>query len=187
MPNRNVRLVGLWTKNPESTKYNVTYVINGEKPADFMPPVEKQYEAGVSVPLDSTEKDTNIDGYRFSGWSTTDATLSETGFIMPSQDVTIVGSFQRISYRVCYAFEGAIIPASASVPPCEDHVTIYGEWAETLDTFTPQISKSLVDAQTEYIYGETVKFKITVHNPESFAIKDVYLQEELDMSIYKKN
>ena len=42
MPNRNVRLVGLWTKNPESTRYNVTYVINGEKPADFMPPVQKQ-------------------------------------------------------------------------------------------------------------------------------------------------
>ncbi len=218
MPNRNVRLVGLWTKNPESTKYNVTYVINGEKPTDFMPPTEKQYEAGVSVPLDSTEANANIDGYRFSGWSTTDATLSETGFTMPSQDVTIVGSFQRISYRVCYAFEGAIIPTGASVPPCEDHypgdtvttaanpvvagydflgwyknatftmpeenVTIYGEWAETLGTFTPQISKSLVDAQTEYIYGETVKFKITVHNPESFAIKDIYLQEELDGAIF---
>ncbi len=218
MPNRNVRLVGLWTKNPEGTKYNVTYVVNGEKPTDFMPPVQKQYEAGVSVPLDSTEKDANIDGYRFSGWSTSDATLSETGFIMPSQDVTIVGSFERISYKVCYAFEGAIIPAGASVPPCEDHypgdtvttaanpvaagydflgwyknatftmpeenVAIYGEWAETLGTFTPQISKSLVDAQTEYIYGETVKFKITVHNPESFAISDVYLQEELDGVVF---
>ena len=218
MPGRNVRLVGVWTKNPEGTKYNVTYVINGEKPTDFMPPVQKQYEAGVSVPLDSTEKDANIDGYRFSGWSTADATLSETGFIMPDHDVTIVGSFQRISYKVCYAFEGAIIPASASVPPCEDHypgdtvttaanpvaagydflgwyknatftmpeenVTIYGEWAETLGNFAPQISKSLVDAQTEYIYGETVKFKIAVHNPESFAIKDVYLQEELDGVVF---
>ncbi len=218
MPGQNVHLIGSWTKNPEGTKYNVTYVINGEKPADFMPPVQKQYEAGVSVPLDSTEKDANIDGYRFSGWSTSDATLSETGFIMPSQDVTIVGSFERISYKVCYAFEGAIIPAGASVPPCEDHypgdtvttaanpvaagydflgwyknatftmpeenVTIYGEWAETLGTFIPQISKSLVDAQTEYVYGETVKFKITVHNPESFAIKDVYLQEELDGAVF---
>ncbi len=220
MPNRNVRLVGLWTKNPEGTKYNVTYVINGEKPTDFMPPVQKQYEAGVSVPLDSTEANANIDGYRFSGWSTTDATLSETGFIMPDHDVTIVGSFQRISYRVCYAFEGAIMPQNASslLPQCEDHypgdtvttaanpvaagydflgwyknatftmpeenVTIYGEWAETLGTFIPQISKSLVDAQTEYVYGETVKFKITVHNPESFAIKDVYLQEELDGAVF---
>ena len=66
----------------------------------------------------------------------------------------------------------------------EENVTIYGEWAETLGNFTPQISKSLVDAQTEYIYGETVKFKITVHNPESFAIKDVYLQEELDGAVF---
>ena len=220
MPNRSVRLVGIWTKNQAGTKYNVTYVINGEKPADFMPPAQKQYEAGISVPLDSTEANANIDGYRFSGWSTTDATLSETGFIMPSQDVTIVGSFERISYRVCYAFEGTIMPPSASsiLPPCEDHypgdtvttaagpvaagydflgwykndtftmpeedITIYGEWAETLGLFTPQISKSIIDARSEYIYGETVKFKITVHNPESFAISDVYLQEELDGAIF---
>ena len=93
MPDQDVELVGIWTKNTAATKYNVTYVINGEKPADFMPPTPKEYEAGVSVPLDSTEANVVIDGYRFSGWTTTDADVSETGFTMPERNVTIVGQF----------------------------------------------------------------------------------------------
>ena len=220
MPGQDVELVGIWTKNTTSTKYNVTYVINGDKPADFVPPTQKEYEAGVSVPLDSTEANAVIDGYRFSGWTTTDADVSETGFTMPAQNVTIVGSFTRISYTVCYAFEGAVIPPnSASIlPPCETHypgdtvtratdpqangydflgwyknatftmpeenVTIYGEWMRTMGKFAPTITKTIVNPQDEYMYGETVKFKITVTNPESFAITDVYLQEELDGAVF---
>ena len=220
MPSQDVELIGVWTKNTASTKYNVTYVINGDKPADFMPPTQKEYEAGVSVPLDSTEANTVIDGYRFSGWSTQDVALSDTGFTMPAQNVTIVGSFTRISYTVCYEFEGAILPPnSASIlPPCETHypgdtvttasdptasgydflgwyknasftmpeenVTIYGEWMRTMGEFTPAITKTIVNPQDEYMYGETVKFKITVTNPESFAITDVYLQEELDGAVF---
>ncbi len=220
MPSQDVELVGIWTKNTEATKYTVTYVINGDKPADFMPPTQKEYEAGVSVPLDSTEANAVIDGYRFSGWSTTDADISETGFIMPERNVTIVGSFTRISYTVCYAFEGAVIPPnSASIlPPCETHypgetvtraadpqangydflgwyknasftmpeenITIYGEWMRTMGKFAPTITKTIVSPQDEYMYGETVKFKITVTNPESFAITDVYLQEELDGAVF---
>ncbi len=220
MPDQDVELVGIWTKNATATKYNVTYVINGDKPADFMPPAQKEYEAGVSVPLDSTEANAVIDGYRFSGWSTQDVTLSDTGFTMPAQNVTIVGSFERISYRVCYEFEGAVIPPNASsiLPPCETHypgetvtraadpqadgydflgwyknatftmpeenVTIYGEWMRTMDKFAPAITKTITNPQDEYMYGETVKFKIIVTNPESFAITDVYLQEELDGAVF---
>ena len=220
MPSQDVELVGIWTKNTEAAKYDVTYVINGDKPADFMPPTQKEYEAGVSVPLDSTEANTVIDGYRFSGWSTQDVTLSDTGFTMPAQNVTIVGSFTRISYTVCYEFEGAVIPpyASSILPPCETHypgdtvtraadpqadgydflgwyknasftmpeenVTIYGEWMRTMGKFAPTIAKIIINPQDEYMYGETVKFKITVTNPESFAITDVYLQEELDGAVF---
>jgi len=220
MPDQDVELVGIWVQNPPSTEYTVSYVINGDKPADFMPPAQKSYEAGVEVSLDSTEAGAVIDGYRFSGWSTTDATLSETGFMMPEQNVTIAGSFERISYTVCYEFEGIILPPNASslLPSCETHypgdtvtraadpeatgydflgwyknetftmpesnVVIHGEWAESLGKFIPTITKSLVDAQSEYMYGETVKFKTTVTNPESFAISDVYLQEQLAGAVF---
>ena len=220
MPDQDVELVGIWTKNTAATKYNVTYVINGDKPADFMPPTQKEYEAGVSVPLDSTEANAVIDGYRFSGWTTTDVDISETGFTMPERNVTIVGSFERISYRVCYEFEGAILPPNSTsiLPPCETHypgetvtraadpqadgydflgwyknatfimpeenVTIYGEWMRTMGKFAPTIAKTIIDPKDKYMYGETVKFKITVTNPESFAITDVYLQEELDGAVF---
>ena len=220
MPGRNVRLVGVWTRNSESTKYTVTYVINGDKPTDFMPPATKEYEAGVSVPLDSTEANANIDGYRFSGWSTTDAELSETGFTMPAQNVTIIGSFERISYTVCYEFEGAIMPDNASsiLSPCETHypgdtvttanspqadgyvflgwyknasfkmpeenVIIRGEWGRAMGKFAPTIAKTIVNPKDEYMYGETVKFKITVTNTAAYEITDVFLQEELDGAIF---
>ena len=220
MPGQDVTLVGIWVKNTEATKYTVTYVINGEKPADFMPPATKEYEAGVSVPLDSTEANVVIDGYRFSGWSTQDAALSDTGFTMPAQNVTIVGSFVRISYTVCYEFEGAIMPDNADslLPPCETHypgdtvttasdptasgynflgwyknasftmpeenVIIRGEWGRAMGKFAPTITKTIANPKDEYMYGETVKFKITVTNPESFAITDVYLQEELDGAVF---
>ena len=220
MPGQNVQLVGIWVKNTEATKYTVTYVINGDKPADFMPPATKEYEAGVSVPLDSTEANANIDGYRFSGWSTQDATLSETGFTMPAQNVTIVGSFERISYTVCYEFEGTIIPSNSAaiLPPCETHypgdivttasnpvsdgynflgwyknasfkmpeenVIIRGEWGRAMGKFAPTITKTIVNPKDEYMYGETVEFKITVTNTAAYEITDVYLQEELDGAIF---
>jgi uncharacterized repeat protein (TIGR02543 family) len=216
MPGQDVELVGIWTKNTTSPKYNVTYVVNGDKPTDFMPPAQKEYEAGTTVDLDSTAKDTVIDGYKFSGWSTQDATLSETGFIMPEDNVTLTGSFERISYKVCYEFEGTVSPddANSLLPPCETYypgdtvtraadpqadgynflgwyknasftmpegnVTIQGEWTRAMDKFTPTIAKTIIDPKDEYVYGETVKFKVTVTNTATYDITDVYLQEELD-------
>ena len=223
MPGQDVQLVGVWTKNAAATKYTVAYVINGSKPADFMPPATKEYEAGVSVPLDSTETNAVIDGYRFSGWSTQDATLSETGFIMPAQNVTISGSFVRISYTVCYEFEGAIMPPNADslLPACETHypgdtvttannptasgyeflgwyknatftmpetnVVIQGEWARALGKFTPTITKVIVNPKDEYMYGETVKFKITVTNTAAFEITDVYLEGKLPGAVFTES
>ena len=123
MPEQNVILTGSWTKNTETVKYTVAYVIDGDKPSDFMPPITKDYESGTSVLLDSTEKNSIIDGYKFSGWSTEDASLSETSFTMPEHNVTITGNFERMSYKVCYAFEGVVIPPNSDtlLPPCETH------------------------------------------------------------------
>ncbi len=222
MPNQNVTFVGVWVQDLPSTEYTVTYVIEDEdeKPADFMPPAEKSYEANRSVSLDSTAEDDEIDGYRFSGWSSDDVNLSETGFTMPNHDVVIRGSFSRISYTVCYEFEGSVMPNNADdlLPECETYypgdtvvtaddptadgyqfvgwyknptfempnrdVIIQGEWGTRAGTFEPTIAKTLVDAKDEYIYGETVKFKITVTNTANFTIKDVFLEEQLDGAVF---
>jgi len=220
MPDSGVNFVGVWVLNTQSTEYRVTYVIDGGvKPGDFMPPAEKSYTAGTSVALDSTAAGANIDGYEFSGWSSDDVVLSETGFTMPATNVTISGSFTRISYQVCYEFEGTIMPDNADnlLPGCETHypgdtvttaakptatgyqfigwyknptfempehdVTIQGEWAIKAGTFTPSISKTLVENR-QFIYGETARFKITVSNSATFPIKDVFIEEQLDGAVF---
>ena len=42
---------------------------------------------------------------------------------MPTRNVTIVGSFERISYEVCYEFEGINLPPNSDqlLPSCETH------------------------------------------------------------------
>lgn len=220
MPAQNVEFVGVWVQNMPTPEYDVTYVVNGVKPTDFMPPAQRSYEADTDVTIDSTPKNANIDGYRFSGWTTTDATLSETGFTMPTRNVTLVGSFERISYQVCYEFEGVDIPPNADelLPACETHypgdtvntaddpdtsgydfvgwyknssftmpdedIVIMGEWSKAAGKFAPEITKTITDAKDKYIYGETVWFKITVHNTAEYAITDVYLQEELEGAVF---
>ncbi|MCQ2570869.1 MAG: BspA family leucine-rich repeat surface protein [Candidatus Saccharibacteria bacterium] len=217
MPSRNVSIIGSWTKKEESAQYTVTYVINGaDKPSDYMPPKTRSYTADTSIDLDSTKVGDVIDGYKFLGWTTSDVTLSETGFNMPSKNVTISGSFERIGYTVCYEFMNQPQPSNAAqlTPACkkyypgdevttaaaptaagykftgwyakskftmpEEDVVIQGEWVLQAGTFAPQISKTIVNAKTSYYYGDTVDFKITVKNTASYAIKNVFVEEQLE-------
>lgn len=59
--------------------------------------------------------------------------------------------------------------------------TVYGE-VPTICTFTPTITKTIIDPQTEYMYGDVVRFKIDVTNVPAqnngFAIT-INLQENL--------
>lgn len=63
--------------------------------------------------------------------------------------------------------------------PAED-VVIRGEWMRILGTFTPQISKEIVNKKDIYEAGDTVEYKITVTNPENFAITNVTISENND-------
>ena len=113
MPEQAVVFTGTFVANPEPTTYTVTYEIDGEKPSDFILPKTKEYEANTEVVLDSTSADV-ISGYAFSGWSSSDVELSETGFIMPAKNVIIRGSFEQIKHTVSYSFQGEIMPPNAS-------------------------------------------------------------------------
>lgn len=59
--------------------------------------------------------------------------------------------------------------------------TVYGE-VPTICTFAPTITKTIIDSQTEYMYGDVVRFKIDVTNVpaqnDNFAIT-VNLKENL--------
>ena len=133
MPAGDVVLEGYFAENPAEIKYTVTYRIDGDKPEDFMPPKEKSYVAGAEVILDSTESGEVIDGYKFTGWTAEDVELSDTGFTMPEKNVVIVGSFERISYKVSYQFQGTILPPNAEIllPATTEHYP--GETVTTAD------------------------------------------------------
>ncbi len=121
MPAKNVVFVGHFTKN---TLYHVSYTLNGDIPEGFKPPITKEYASGVDVKVDSLKKGDVINGYRFLGWTTTDPVDLAPGiFVMPSQDVEIVGQFEKIKYKVEYEFQGTVIPVNPSsvLPPTETH------------------------------------------------------------------
>ena len=109
MPASDVTLVGSFTVK---TKYDVTYKIETEAPEAYLPPAKKSYSAGDSVELDTTQAGWVYGGYRFLGW-TFDRMVVENGrFTMPEANVTIHGSFEKISYTVNYAFLGDIKPSN---------------------------------------------------------------------------
>jgi len=134
MPAKNVVFVGHFTKN---TLYHVSYTLNGDIPEGFKPPITKEYASGVDVKVDSLKKGDVINGYRFLGWTTTDPVDLAPGiFVMPSQDVEIVGQFEKIKYKVEYEFQGTVIPVNPSsvLPPTETH---YPEEVVTVNNNIP--------------------------------------------------
>ncbi len=78
---------------PESSeRYKVTYNIVGldENKTAVATPVEKEYTVGQTV---GTELPSEIDGYTFSGFTSSDVTISNDKFVMPNKNVTITGTY----------------------------------------------------------------------------------------------
>ena len=114
MPTSDVTFKGSFTK--KANQYKVTYAISGTIPDGYSLPIEKSYYEGSTVTIDSLQKGDVVNGYRFMGWQTTDLTLdteTDTEFTMPTSDVTFVGTFEEIKYKVNYAFNPGILPPNA--------------------------------------------------------------------------
>lgn len=125
MPAKDVVLTGSFTKKEQKLE-EVKYTISGVSPDGYLPPLDKSYPVGSDVKLDSLKLGDVINGYRFLGWKTSDVELpplstdESTVFTMPDNPVTLVGEFERISYKVTYKFQGAVIPPNAdSLLPAE--------------------------------------------------------------------
>lgn len=213
MPNSDVVLVGKF-KKVEMKEFTVTYKINGDKPEDYVVPFDKTYAEGKQVIVDSLQEGDVFNGYRFSGWDTEDAEIEDGQFIMPDEDVTIVGSFEEIKYTVSYKFYDGVkpenadqyLPSSEKFKPGskvttkevteeptgykflgwykestftmpEEDVVIYGEWKEQLGTFTLEIKKEVINKKDIYAADDKVEFKVTITNPEEFAITKIIVKE----------
>ena len=121
MPSSNVKVVGSFTK---LDSYQVSYDIEGVLPEGYRIPPTKEYYPNQDVIVDSLKAGEEYNGYRFSGWTTTDAIQNKDGdFIMPENDVRLVGSFEQITYKVTYEFTGENIPPNSEnyLPPSQSY------------------------------------------------------------------
>ena len=89
------------------TLYNVTYqyISKGIVPtgAPTVPQVSS-YPKGAKV---GVAPNVEVEGYTFSGWTTTDATISNNSFVMPEGNVVLKGSFtQNATKKVTYTLTG---------------------------------------------------------------------------------
>ena len=87
--------------------YQVKYAYTGTVPAGALAlPADETHKMHTDVTVAAAPA---LDGYVFSGWTTTDATVSDGQFKMPGKDVTLTGSWtirSDLSYTVNYYWNG---------------------------------------------------------------------------------
>lgn len=220
MPSGDVTLRGTFTEN---TKYKVTYALNGTTPDGYILPNEKSYYPESVIDVDSLKEGDVFNGYRFLGWTTSDVTISsDRDFRIPSKNVTLTGEFEEVTYKVMYQFYDTVLPPNANnyLPATREYkpgttvttenvmsepsgykflgwykessfempehdVTIYGEWKVQTGTFEPTITKTVSSTKSYYRLGDIVEFRITITNPETFAIKNVIVKENTEGSVFR--
>lgn len=152
MPGNDVTFIGSFTQNP--TK-KVTYTLTGTTPDGYVLPSEKEYYPGSIVNLDSLKEGDVFNGYRFLGWTTTDVTVSsDRDFTMPSTNVTLVGEFEEVTYKVTYQFYDGVLPPNA-------------------ENYLPQ--------ERAYKPGVTVTVENVVSEPSGYKFLGWYKESEFEM------
>lgn len=94
--------------DPDEVTYNVVYKYSGTVPEGAPAlPATGSYPSGSEV---AVLNNITLDGYTFSGWTTTDATVSNGKFTMPNKTVTFTGSFtaKPKNYKVTYSITGQV-------------------------------------------------------------------------------
>ena len=126
----------------------------------------------VNVPLGTQytveEKDLPSEKYSFnkSEWQTRKKNPQNQEEWINVDSETITGNMKTSTHEI--------------LPDAENNITFYNI-LHNPGTFTPEISKSIPNEKEKgYKKGETVQFKITVHNPETFGINNVVVKEQLD-------
>ncbi|MDY3927061.1 MAG: InlB B-repeat-containing protein, partial [Anaerotignum sp.] len=128
MPAADVTLTGVWTKeNVTPDKYDVTYEYTGTVPQGAPAvPTKASYEKNQPV---TVAAEPILDGYEFSGWETTDVTVSGNTFTMPAKAVAFKGSWTRVKFDVTYDGNGATsgtAPEDSKRYAAGDTVTVLG-------------------------------------------------------------
>ena len=84
-----VTITGKWTK---INYYNVEYKFEGDIPVNVTVPTTATYEEGTTVTVETTP---SAEGYIFSGWTTSDADITNGSFNVYN-NVVIVGKWEKV-------------------------------------------------------------------------------------------
>lgn len=116
---KNSNTVHVWMGSETLQLYNVTYEYEGDIPSNAPTlPSTMLYAEGANVAVSPA---VNIAGYTFSGWQTTDTTITDGTFKMPSANVVLKGSFTKINPNtVTYKIEG-VLPDGYIVPSTKEY------------------------------------------------------------------
>ena len=110
-------MVHVWMGKDTALIYNVTYSYTGDVPENAPAlPSSQSYTQNSTV---NVAMEPSLDGYEFSGWTTSDATVSGGVFSMPGNNVNFVGVFVEkqttTKYTVTYEVNSDA-PAGYIVP-----------------------------------------------------------------------
>ncbi len=97
--------VHAWMGSEDAALYEVKYAYTGDVPSNAPAlPLTNRYAENTKV---GVEKDAILEGYRFTGWTTSDVDVTDGSFTMPTKVVTLTGSFEKVaSFKVTYKIEG---------------------------------------------------------------------------------
>ncbi len=103
------------TAKPEGNleiRFKVEYEFTGDVPEGVEPPETAYYEKNADATVETTP--VVPEGYIFTGWSTEDVTVTDSGFTV-TDDVLFTGEWSRV-YKVNYIYIGEV-PAGADPTP----------------------------------------------------------------------
>ncbi len=111
---KNSNTVHAFMGSERVTLYSVKYEYSGTVPSNApVLPQTMNYAANSTVNVASNVE---VEGYTFSGWSTSDVSVNNNSFKMPEANVTLRGSFtKKNSNKVSYSIEG-VAPDDYVVP-----------------------------------------------------------------------
>ena len=171
--------------------YKVKYEYTGNIPSNAPTlPSEYSYASGTSVGVFAP---VNIEGYTFSGWSSSDVDITNDTFTMPSNDITIKGSFiEKTKYKVTYKIDGDI-PNGYVIPSEKEYYegqTVNVDTLKVGDTFNGykflgwNTSDTNITSDNDFVMESnnvtiTGKFELVTHKVE-YRFYDTVLPENSD-------
>jgi len=99
-----------YTKN----SYTVSYKYDGTAPANApAAPAETSASIGDSI---NVAEAPSLEHYSFSGWTTSDVTVTDGEFTMPGKNISFIGSWTAVDYTITYDLDGGALAEGVTNP-----------------------------------------------------------------------